>query len=368
MAFDYVLTGLDGVPVSELPSASSKSTALPVLGTGVSSLTVRGGTADADALLEGDALLRVYERDELTDTVTLLAHHRLITAEEVGTDVGTTVAATFADPSWTLGRRLVGKSNAGYSRGTAVSLVDRGTIIGELLAATNAESPSGLRAGVVEESSSTYVAGWFYKPLLEAIADLCAVFDGPDWRVRPIEYEAGYYGELDVVPSLATLRPDAVFEYGEGLLNVRGFRRAVTLESALNRVYSLPSGFPDNAVGLTLQRDAAASQAARGLLEGLVASDLPVDAFRAALLEHHLAVRQTARQTITFEPVRDLGYRVPRLGRDFNVGDVLPFRASIRTDAGALLKRIDVLVRVYAWQVTVDEAGYGTPTLTVTPT
>jgi hypothetical protein len=371
VAFEYIIGTLGGVPVSEVPRATSKRTTVPVCNMGTSSLTVPGGTEDADFLLEGDALLRVYEVDDFDPSAprNLLAHHRLVTAEEVGDENGVTVAATFADPLWVLLRRLAGKSAAGYVNGTALATVDRGAIIADLVNTTNAESLSGVAMGTVTPSSSTYIAPgqWFYKPITEAIAELSAVLDGPDFRVRPVEYSGGTYGVLDVTPSLATMRPDAVFEYGAGLLNVRNFRRAVTLEGTLNRPINLPSGFPDNAVGTVLQRDDAASQARRGLLEGLVSSDLTVDALRGLLLDAHLSARKGPRQTFTFEPVSDLGGRVPKVGRDFNVGDVLPFRVTITRD-GEEVKRANLLVRVYSYDVTVDTAGVGTFSLTVTPT
>jgi hypothetical protein len=367
VSFAFLISDLAGNLVSEAPAAVNKRLGVRVSGIGTSGMTVRGGTADADFLLAGDALLRVYEIDPWDGARRLLAHHRLLTAEEVGED-GATVAATFVDPLWTVGRRLIGKSATGYSRGTSVAPVDRGTIISEVLTAANAESPSGLRIGTLTASTSTYVAGWFYKRASEAIAELAATLDGPDYRVRPILYEGGYIGELDVGPSLSTYRPHAAFEHGDGLLNVRRFRRAVSLEGSANRFYSLPSGFPDNAVGNVLSTEDAASIAARGHLEDVVPTDLTVDGLRAELLAAHLAVRKGPRQTISLEPVRDLGARVPKLGRDFEVGDVVPFRASIRGDDGELVKRLDVLVRVYGYDVSVDEAGYGTPTITVTPT
>jgi len=362
--YTFLLSTLGGTLVSEVPAATAKAFEVAVNGQGTSRLTIRGGTEDADFVLGGDALLKIYEVDPaLPAGRVLLAHHRLVTAEEVGAENSVSVAATFADPLWILGRRLIGKSAAGYTRATA----DRGTIIAELVDAANAESPSGLRIGTVTASSATTVGGWFYKAISEAITELASTLDGPDYRVRPIDYTAGVIGELDVSPSIAEVRADAVFEYGEGLANVRSFKRAVSNEGLANRVISLPAGFPENAVGAVLQRDDAASADIRGLFESVVTADIGVDALRASILDAHLQVRRGPRQVITFELVADLGSRVPKLGRDFNVGDIVTFRATIRTDAGQLLKRINVLVRVYGYGVSVDEAGYGTPTLTVTP-
>lgn len=367
MSYSFVLTDLAGREVSELAGASAKRAAIPIVGMGTSSVTLRGDHEDADYLLEGDALLRVYEVDDLTATRTLIAHHDLVGAEEVASEAAVTVAATFADPVWTLMRRLCGKSPGGYTRGSSIAQVDRGTIIAELVAATNAENVSGVRVGTLAPSSDTYVAGWFYKKIGLAIAELGATLDGPDWRVRPIEYDNGYIGELDVLPSIGQIQSNAVFEYGDGALNVTSYRRVVTKENTANRLFSLPAGFPDNAVGIPLQREDLASQSARRLLEDVVPSDLTVDELRASLLDAHITARGGPTQTITFTPVRALtSGRVPRLGVDFNVGDVLPFRATV-TRRGTLVKRLNILARLYSYEVTIDEQGAGSAALTVTP-
>lgn len=378
MAFKYVLTDLAGVERGELPGAKGKSLSLPIGSMATAGVTLRVDHADADFMLEGDALLKVYD-DEVSKDEPLF-HGRLITAEEVAGSDAATVAAAFADPFWILLRRLVGKSPAGYSRGTALAQVDRGLIIAELLAATNAESPSGVRMGANEPSSNTYVAGWTYARLAEKIAELGATLDGPDWRVRAIEWDAGYYGELDVKPSIGAVNLDAAFEFGgEGVGNVKSYRRVVSLEGTINRGFQLPPGFPENATQAVIQRDHLESQAARGLLEDVVtgAGELTVDDLRVKLLEHHIAVRHGPRQTITFDPVSDLGDRVPRFGRDYELGDVVPFRASVvdqdtgeelvDDETGRSRKRIDALVRVYQVAAAIDEAGAATYTLTVAP-
>lgn len=197
-----------------------------------------------------------------------------------------------------------------------------------------------------------------------ATSATAAVFDDVLFKGIP---DGGYYGELAVAPVIGTTRPDAVFEYGDGLLNVSEYRRGVSLEGSINRGYHLPPGFPDNAVQSVLTQQDAPSQAARGLLEDVVAGDLSVDELRTRLLAHHISVRKGPRQTITFTPVVDRAGRVPRYGVDYVTGDVVPFRASVRKGR-TLNKRIDALVRIYQTEVTVDDLGNPTYNLTVTPT
>lgn len=376
MAFIYRLSGLDGEELSELPLAHAKTLGLSIGSLATAGFTTRLDSADADTLLEGDTLLTVTETDVPGTTEPVLHFHgRQVAAQEVASEGAASVAASFADPYWLTLRRLIGKSASGYTRGTSLAPVDRGTIIHELLAAGNAEGTTRLRPGTLTPSSSTFVAGWYYKPLGEAIAELAATLDGPDWRVRPIPYSDGYIGELDVAPVIGTSRPDAVFEFGDGLANVKTYTRGVTLEGAANRMHSLPPGFPDNATQAVLTEDAAPDvMARRELLEAVLSTDLNVDELRRALLRHHIAVRANPRQTITFEPVAPIAAdRVPRLGVDCNVGDVVPFRASVDRGLNPLtrepykVKRINALMRVYGVAYTENEAGTMVPAFTVAP-
>lgn len=367
----YVLEDLAGNARSELPGAYNKTCAPSPLATmGTAGLTVPLDHTEADFLLAGDALLKVYETDVPGRTEPLLHFHgRLITAEEVvgADDPKAGVACSFADPFWVLLSRLAGKTQAGYSRGTALAPVDRGVIITDLVNTTNGESPSGLRMGAVSASSSTYVYGWYFKVIAQAIAELGATLDGPDWRVRPVEFSGGYYGELDVAAVLGAVKLDAAFEFGDGLLNVASYKRGVSLAGTANRVWHLPPGFPDNVTQTPLSADDAGSQAARGLLEAIVSADLSVDELRVKLLSHHLAVRGKPRQTITFQPVTDVGgRRVPRYGVDYVNGDVVPFRATFWKRSGPV-KRIDALFRIYQTAFAIDDNGNAAPTLTLTP-
>lgn len=389
MSYVFYLEDLAGNALSELPGAKAKRFSSPIGSMGTSGLGVPAWHDDADFLLEGDALLKVVEYDDdflRDDTGIIHAHHRLVTAEEVAqAGQPPTVAATFADPFWVLMRRVIGKAIGGYVAGSAAAMVDRGTIITDVVNTTNAEDPSGVRMGTVAASSSTYIpaGSWVYKVAGTAIAELGATLDGPDWRIRPIDYVPvagkanGYIGELDVAPVIGGREEDVVFEFGDGLLNASGYRRAVSLEGTRNRLHHLPPGYPTNATLGPLIASDAPSIATRGLLEDVLSAgtDLTVDDLRLKLLAHHIAVRAGARQLITFTPVRQAAGsdRVPRFGRDYSTGDIVSFRASLEHpgdpgDGPELVKRIDVLTRIYNADVAVDELGNGTVTLTTTPT
>lgn len=365
----FIVADLAGVDQGELSGAKDRSVALPVGSFATLSGAVNLDHEHADFLLEGDAIVKAYERVPDFDQPQLRAACRLVTADETVTPQGGTVAFTAADPFWVLLRRLIGKSQSGYTNGSAVAPVDRGTIIGAMVDATNGEDPSGVRMGTVEASSKTWVEGWYYKKIGEAIAELCATLDGPDWLVRALEFEApGYYGALEIKPAIGQPREHVAFEHGDGLLNVKGYRRAVSLEGTANRAFHLPPGFPDNAAQQPMQEDDATSQDRRGLLEDVVAQDLSTDDLRRKLLQHHISVRANPRQTITFDPVRDPGdgSKIPTFGVEWDRGDVVPFRASIERD-GQLEKRIDALFRVYQVEFRLDDTGEATPTVTLSP-
>lgn len=366
MTWRFVLTDLQGQAVSELPGISGKTFAKPIGSTATGSFTVPLDREEADVLIECDTLLRVYE--DTPSGPLLHGHLRQITAEEVADANNGSVAATFADPSWVLSKRLCGKSTTGYTMGTAVSPVDRGSIIADLLAGTNAESPTGIVLGDTSASSSTFVEGWAYKPVLEGISELAATLDGPDWRIRPVEYSPtagqGTIGVLDVKASIGQLRPDAIFEFGDGQHNAQSYTRTVTLDGTANRVFHLPA---DPATQTVLSREDPASIAYRGLLESVVSADLTPDQLRVALLEHHIAVRSGPKQTITFQPGSSL-QNSPRLGAEdgYDVGDVVTFRASASRRSG-LQKRLNGQFRVYQAAVSVNELGVATTSLTVVP-
>ena len=372
MAYQFILEDLAGRGLSDLPGATGKSFARTLASLSTGQITVPLWHEQADTLMGGDALLHVIDT---TSTTSLdVFRGRLVTAEEQAGDGKGSVKATFADGFWTLSRRLCGKSTGGFSQGTATAPVAHTAIMQALINATIAEGPAGIRVGSITASPSTAFTGpHYYKKIGELIAELGATADGPDWRVDPIATAAtanpalADYCEFVAAPSLATLRMDQPFEYGDGRLNVKSYNRVVSNEGVANSVYGLPSGFPDS--GSTVASASNSSSiAARGLLEDVVANDLTVDQLRQQLVDLHITVRANPRQTMTFEPVNDLsGQRLPRLRADYDVGDVVPFRVAVRRGQ-TLDKRVDVLARIFQVEVTVDERGVGQPKLTISPT
>lgn len=368
----FVVATLAGVEQGEVLGASPKRYAPRPIGTmGTASFRVPLEYDQADFLLAGDALLKVYmEGSRIPTGRQLAAHYRLITAEEsagvrAGGDKPPGVSTGWADASWEGLKRLVGKSKQGYSLGTALAMVDPTAIASDMLTTINAEKQTGLGLGTLGLSAPTYVSGWYFKPFMQAVAELAGAL-GPDWRCRGQELAGGVYGLLDMSGALGSSRPDSVFEFGDGLRNVAGYGRVVDLGGVANRVFHTPPGFPDSAQQDVLSDNDATSQAARNLLEEVVSADLSVDDLRTKLLAYHLLIRKLAKTTISFDAVRDSAPALPLFGVDYDTGDVVPFRASVRIK-GKMTKRLDLQARLYQAEFDVAPDGSAQPTLTVTP-
>lgn len=403
--WEFVLADAsNGGFISDLPGVGGKTFTQALSSIATGSITVRGDRDEADAIRAGDeTLLQVWSVDDDTGAKTLRAHLHQVATDEVGSATGIALTASYADPAWFLQRRITRFTLdpglmpvAPYRIGSALAPVDRGAIIADLVNLEVAASPAWIRMGNVTASSKTYVDGWWGKPILEAIAELSATLDGPDWIVRPIEYvpiteggnddravilgtdsgpfppvARGFIGELDISPAIGGLNENAEFGYGPGTMaNVTGYRRGITLDGSLSSIWGTPAGFPDNATQPLIPVNDAAAMAKWGQMIAMQSTDLTVDQLRRELLLQQIAVRKTVRQTITFDAGSDR-LAVPQLGVDYDIGDVVTFRvASERATndgVGEIVRHVDGLFRIYQASITVDELGTATTALTVTP-
>jgi hypothetical protein len=85
-----------------------------------------------------------------------------------------------------------------------------------------------------------------------------------------------------------------------------------------------------------------------------MASDLAVQELRWQLIQEHVRVRKNPRQVIQFTPIA--------FGSDFDIGDIVTFRAAVQGEAW-----IDATFRVYRADVTIDPEGAERVTLSVIP-
>lgn len=365
MPWTYVIADrVTGAPIGELDNAGERTVRHAFNGRlKTAACRIRLTHPLADTILGGAVLLKAYE-----DTTLRFVGH-LQTFEEVGAGDGGSIRLNFADAMAVLSKRLVGKTATGYTDGDALNTRDKSTLITNLLAAANASAWTGVEAGtVVATGSSSWVTLSPYSPALDAITGIVNNLDGPDIDLVAQEpFAAGgglRLGLLTVRPVIGTTRPEVGFEYGFGKRNVADYRRTGDLTLMLNRGYGLPPGTAPG--GTVVTATDGASQAAFGVLEGTVPSELATDGLRQKLVDEHVRVRKVPRVIVGFTPTRDdpaRPGRVPQYGTDFGLGDVVRFRA-VQPDTGSV--RVDALMRVYAVDWTIDNEGASVPAFTLT--
>jgi len=361
-----IVTDSNGTALGEIPDLKDRRISYRLRKSTAGGFAVPLRHKLADALLEGDVIVKLYENVDGIDVLRVSAPVQA--AEEVVQGERATVAVTYASPSSELGDRLCGKSTTGvsFSAGT-----QRGDAAAQLLDTTNAEAPTLLRRGTIGATGALPAGGvgpWRYKPISEAWQELYSPLDGYDWEDRPVEpaidATGPYCGLLDIWAAKGGQPDGVIFEYGTGRHNVKGYRRPVTRQGMANQVFSLPPGFPDNiAAGDTvLSKNDPTSIGTYRLREQVIGSDISVAALRQQLVDEHVRVRKTPRQVIKIDP-QPAGFRlaggrkvhVPRFKVDFDTGDVVTFRA---VKYGRV--RFDGLVRVFGADIALSDTGVAT--------
>lgn len=359
------------------------------------SLTIGGRNPLATRVMDADQV-RVKAYDDRSGVKQLRHFGPIVGIEKVTGGEERTLAITSADPSYLLQGRLIGRSTSGVTFGTSLVPQDRGDVMGDIIDALNTGSvpigtlagDTGIRLGSITPSAAGVFGPWRYVEASEAFSELAAGIDAPDWDFRPVEPVADSIGvqiaALDVAPAFGAFRPNMAFELGTGRRNVTEFRDVTDATLIANRVAHLPPGFPDGIApgDAVVEAIDAAAIAARGLREAVVEQqDLTVKEFRQQLVDEHVRIRKQPRRVITFSPIRILEpneidpaeRRVPRPFVDYDVGDVVPFRAiesiDVVDDAGTVIgqrqvKTVDALFRIFTIDISIDEQGAETVTLT----
>ena len=354
-----LLARLDGTTLGEIDNASDRELSFPLNRLATGQFTIRLDHPLAGELLEGDALIKVYQTTEAGSSIRMVAE--VVSVEEVADQSNPgTLAITFAEAGlFRLGQRLIGKSATGVSYGTALSPVDRGEIASQVIAAANADADTGVRVGTITPSANGFVGPWYYKPVAEAIAELSATLDGYDFRFDPIEPVADASGlalsSFTAAGALGSVQPDSVFEVGTGLRNIKSIQRQVSRSGLLTLGYHLPPGFPETSEPVVSSQDLPATSA-RGLREGLVTSDLSVASLRSSLVQEHVQIRKRPRQLITFQPAGYAG----GFNVDYTTGDVVVARAVV----GGVI-RFNGLFRIYEVAAEISDTGLATYSLTL---
>lgn len=369
---------LTGTSVGEVSNTYDRTLSWRVRRVATAHFGVRLDDPLADRLLDMDLLVKLYNDEWGPDPAFV---GEITDVEEVVGGGQKRLGITAQDASWRLAGRLIGKSTDGYSTGTPTVYT---AALAALLAEVNAQDDTGLRLGTVQPGGADYLGPWYYKPLGEVLAELAATLDGPEWQVRGVEPAADAtglkWGELDLLTAVGGLvRPHAVFAFSDDeddRGNVNDYRRLLSKQGMLNTGYALPPGFPDTAQGSVQSWYDGPARAKWHWREGVIPGDIADNGLRLKLVQQHVAVRREPRETIVIgalapDPAGDVDALagrpapdVPTFGatRDYGLGDVVPFRASVDGQT-----RFNGLVRVYGVDLALDNLGNETPTLSVTP-
>jgi hypothetical protein len=390
--WSFIARNRVGSALGELRNVHDRNVRFPWLKTPTMTGRIDANHPLAQRITDGD--LTILSGYDLTIQAAPMFQGPVIGYQRTRNASGGQITFTAAGCGWYLDHRLLGKSNGGATFGTtALSLLDRGELIGRTIDALNAGDNTNIftdagnttiRRGTITASSSTYVSDVRYKVASEFISDLSATLDGPDIQVRfvePFTDATGLVlGVMDVAPALGTVQPNVVFAFGTPPFSVVEWNDVGDSNTLANRAVNLPSGFPDNATAQPITWSDQPSIDARGLYETVVAADLVTDDLRLKLVQEHVRVRKTPRRIISVTPASEDSTapaserRVPRYGLDYKGGDVVTFRAVERFDVtdtqGTVIGQTevataDLLTRVFAVELAIDDNGVATvvPTL-----
>src|SRR4051794_157610 len=236
MAWQFLLSDLNGNTHGEVQQASSRKVGLPHLRVPSASFNIPIWHSLAPTVMDTDCLLRAYRIDPITATRTLAFHGPVISAEENADGDAGSIAVTAAGPYWRLAKRLIPASKlaSGVQYGSDVSFLDLGTIARSVLTDVNGAHFTGIDLGTFAASTSAWAGKWYLKNAAEAIAELGAGLGSFEMRVRPTEATSyaspsGWprIGLFDVAPLIGGSRPDAIFEYGTDRANTSSYTRSV---------------------------------------------------------------------------------------------------------------------------------------------
>lgn len=366
MSWTFVTEDIKGKALGEVRNATDRTLSIGINRPATSGFTIRPDNELMGSLFNEDTLLKVYEDN-------ILRFRGNVTSSEFATsdDGASSIRVNAADPAWKLTKRLLGLSSTGTTY-TGEKAKSARKMINELNtdAATYPTNPhTGIKLlaeAAYVSGSGTYVAGP-YAAALSCINDLAHNLTGFDWYMKPIEGEffgGGWVGPL-VAQFEATnafgVKSSAVFEHGFGTHNVNSQNFTRDLSDMCNMAFHLPDdGFTEG--GTVKNYFDNPTQTARGRYEQVAdAFGLTDEALRKAWLEEFIRVKKNPRQVVTMTLDTDDGTgRVPKLGTDYWLGDMVQARAVVE---GTTL--YNGQVRVYGVNIAVNEAGTGivTPVL-----
>lgn len=380
MSAQFIVTDRDGTEIGEITDANPRQVVIPLNRVPTGSITVNTFNPLVRPLRQVDQMLvKFYRNDQLLAIGPGVPGYQK--SVQPGSAGSRTMMVNFAGVGWRLGARLIeaSKSSTGVSYGTPSSMMDRGQMAISIINGLNTAPPppgvnascmdTGIRIGSVPPTSSTAVGPWYYQNALQSISSLSGTLDGFDWQIAPTEpYHDSLgvqLGTFNCAVALGSTKSNVVWEYGDGKNNVAAFTEQQDFTGACNRIYSMPTGFPnvDSSVQppvsvLTQTADPSFINLRGTIYEDVIQDDLVVDDLRNRLMAQNLNVRRLPKTIITFQPIAsaDPGV-VPQYGVDYVEGDIFQFRA---VEYGE--ETINGLFRCYG--VTLDYSASGQETVT----
>jgi len=370
MAWQFILSDLQGAVHGELTQASSRKVSDPWMRVPTASCSIPLWHPLADTVMSTACLLRCYRTDDLTGTRTLVFHGPVLTAEENADSGSQTIGITAVGVFARLAKRLLGTTRAGIEFGTVPSPVDLSVIGRNIVDTVNGSSYTGITtsstggSGAITTNTGEPAATgkWWLKPAAEAIAEISAGLNSFEWRVRPTEPISGLshprIGLIDFAPqsTFDVLRSDAIYEYGTTRANIASYSRKVSRETFINRAWISVQGWPDGpAVVNGVKQNVIVSSdnpsvVADSLYEEVVPEGGVTDNnLRILIAQFHLKYRAKARQQITFTPAPNSR---PTPYVDYFVGESIRARAEVRG-----VTRFDALFRVFGITFDIDANG-----------
>ncbi len=361
MAWEFILTDLNGNVHGEVRNASERKVTLPHMRVPSASFNIPLTNPLGNTVMDTDTLVKCYRVNDATTTKTLAFIGPVVSAEETSSAdaSGPSIAVVASGPFWRVARRLIGKSSAGFSWGIPTP-ADLGLAAHQILDTINGEGFTGIGKGTRSAVTTGGFGPWHMKNAAEAIAELSAGLNSFEFVVDPIEPQTepggvgGWprIGNMRIASQIGTTKPDAVFEYGTTKSNVGEYSRSMNREGMITRAIISVSGWPESPPKgkVPITRSDTAAITSRGLFEEAI-DDAQIidDALRTSLADFHLLHRAKPREIVTFQPAINAK---PTPLIDYMPGDTI--RAIAVVD-GTI--RFNALFRIWGVTFNVDQNG-----------
>jgi hypothetical protein len=346
----FVIADLNGVTFGE-PRAFDRRLAFGVSQAATGSFRIRATDTMWPLIAAGSTMVKCYDTGG-----NLRAYGPVVGDALTAQGQGGMTQVAFADLTWRLGKRFVGKDAAGI--GVAYAAQDAGVIAYNVLSLVNADAATGIIAGTAN-ACVTQTVTYTYKRALDALSELGASAGSYEWLLRYVDGAAGAIPTvyLDLPTAAGTDRRTSVFlEYGTGKLNVKTIVRSRSIDQLATDMWVLGGGS-----GVNSHSYDTTARATYGLHEDVLSvGDITTQSLLDALAAAHVAVRKQPRTVWSLTPFVKTA---PKYGVDYHLGDTVTTRATV---AGTNV--LNGVCRLWGVQLDIDDLGNEQATLQLTPT